>query len=131
LGPVQPRQLEALDRAATIQLSQPGPKPVAARLITPVGHYQQNPVLAQVADQKRKQITGGLIRPVDVLHHHGDRRLPAEADEQAEQQFEQPRLRSLASWSGLGLTQAGQQPGQLTPGRACQLAHRLPTELVR
>ena len=123
-GPVQVGQLDALDGPAAVQLGQIGPKPLGPRLVAAVACDQQDPLVAQVADQERQQVAGRAVRPVQVLQNQHQRALLAQAPEQAEQHLEQASLGSLA-WraGGLRLPQGGQQPGQLGPGGAGQLAH--------
>ena len=118
------------DPAAAVQLGQVGPQPLLARLVAAVGDHQQDPLAAEVADQEGQQVAGGLVGPVQVLDHQHQRGLLAEAPEQAEQQLEQPRLGGLAGRAAFRLAQAGQQPGQLAPGRTDQLTDRVNAELV-
>ena len=120
---VQPGQLQALDRAAAVQLGQVRPEPLLARLVVAVGDHQQHPLPPQVPDQKGQQVPGGAIGPVQILHHHQhQRRLLAQPPQQPEQQLEQPGLSGLARRTTLRLAKGGQQAGKLTPGGADKLA---------
>ena len=126
LGRAEPGQLQALDPAAAVQLGQERPQRVAAvQLVAAVGHHQQQPAAAQVADEEGEQVAGGAVGPVQVLHHQDGRALGAQALQQPQQQLEQPpllrpRARVAAEGGpvpGAGRRpQLGQQPGQLGPG---------------
>jgi hypothetical protein len=62
---------------------------------------------------------------VQILHHQQQRGLLPQAPQQPQQQLEQPSLGDLAVGIGaVGLTQGGQQAGELWPGGADQLADR-------
>jgi hypothetical protein len=118
----QPAQLQPLGPAAAVQLGQERPQRMAAvQLVGPVGEHQGDPA-AQVADQEAEQVAGGLVGPVQVLHHHQQRAGLGEAVQDPEQQLEQPRRgqrgrRRRAPGRGRG-AELGHQPGQLGPGAA-------------
>ena len=121
LSPVQAGKVQALNRATPVQLGKVGTELLLAWLIIAIGDHQQEPLAAEVADQEREQVAGGLIRPVNVLYrqHHG---FPfAKPPQKAEQQFEQAELGGRAGWAAGWLAQGGQQPGQLGPARTDQI----------
>ena len=128
-GPVQAGQLQALDPAATVQLGQVRTQPIRGWLVAAVGHHQQQPLEAQVADQEAEQLAGRLVGPVQVLHDQQQRRLLTEPPQQAQQQLKQPRLRGLAGRAARRLAEAGEQTGKLRPRRPDQFAHRAHPEL--
>jgi hypothetical protein len=131
LGLVEPRQLQALDRAAAVQLGQIRPQPLLAWLVVAVGHHQQHPLPAQVADQEGQQVAGGAVGPVQVLDHQHQRGLLAQAPQQPEQQLEQAGLSGLLGLAGaVRFTEGGQHAGQLGPGRADQLPHGAGAEVA-
>jgi hypothetical protein len=116
----QPVQLQPLGPAAAVQLGQERPQRVAAvQLVGPVGQDQGHPA-AQVADQEPEQVAGGLVGPVQVLHHQQQRAALGEAVQHPEQQLEQPRRgqRGLDRPAGGLRAQLGHQPGQLGAGPA-------------
>ncbi len=121
LGPAEAGQLEALDPAAAVQLGQERPQRVAAvQLVAAVGHHQQQPAPAQVADEEGEQVAGGAVGPVQVLHDQDGRALGAEALQQPQQQLEQPPL--LRPGAGVA-AEAGPVPGA-GPGRRSQLGQQ-------
>ena len=91
LGRAEPGQLQPLDPPAAVQLGQERPQGMApVQLVAAVGHHQQQPAVAQVADQEAEQVAGGAVGPVQALHHQHGRAVGAQAVQQAEQQLEQP-----------------------------------------
>jgi hypothetical protein len=64
----------------------------AVQLVGAVGPDQQQPAVAQVADQEGQQVTGGPVGPVQVLDNQQGPVLAAEALQQPQQQLEQPPL---------------------------------------
>ena len=122
---VQPGQLDALHRAAAVQLGQVGPEPLLAGLVVAVGDHQQDPLPAEVADQEGQQVAGGAVGPVQILDDQHQRGLLAQAPQQPEQQLEQSSLGGLIGRAAaFRRAQGGQQAGKLGPGRADQLSDR-------
>jgi hypothetical protein len=108
LVPVQTGQLQALDRAASVQLGQKGSQPLLARLVVAVGDHQHQALPAEVSDQERQQVTGRLVGPVQILHHQDQWGLLDQLPQQPEQQLKQAGLGRLVGWaSTTRLTQGG------------------------
>jgi hypothetical protein len=129
LGLVQPRELQALDRAETVQFGEIGSEPLLAGFVVAVGNYQQHPLTAQVTNQEGQQIVGGPVGPVQILHDQHKGSLHGQAPQQPQQQLEHSGSSRLLGRAGARLTQGGQQAGQLRPGRADQLTHRADADL--
>jgi hypothetical protein len=94
-----------------------------------VGDHQQDPLAAQVPDEEREQVAGGLVGPVQILDHQHQRGLLAQAPKEAEQQLEQPGLGRRAGRVFLWLAQPGGQAGELRPGEPDEPADGLRAQL--
>ncbi len=93
LGAAEARQLHPLDAAVACQLAeQPAQRVQAMQLVAAVGHHQQHPTRAQAGGEECDQVTGGAVRPVQVLHDQQQRRPRGQSLDHAEQQLKEAAL---------------------------------------
>jgi hypothetical protein len=96
-------QLEKLHRPKAPVLGEEGSKRMPpVQLIAAVGADEQEGFRVGVADQKREEVAGRSIGPVEILHGEHDGTFGAQISEQGEELLEQPGLSELAShgWRG-------------------------------
>jgi hypothetical protein len=87
-------------------------------LVAAVGQHQGH-AGAQVADQEAQQVTGGLVRPVQVLHDKQHWAALGQVVQHPEQQLEQPRRGQRGRLLPTGLwAELGDEPSQLRAGAA-------------
>jgi hypothetical protein len=123
--------LDALDDRAALLLGQERAQRVAAmQLVAAVGAHEQQALVAQPAQQRRKELERGAVRPVDVLDREDHGRPGRQPVQQRPQQSEEARLRQRLAGGRqvlkvrarrLARAQLGQQPGQIAVGRADEL----------
>jgi hypothetical protein len=110
----QPLELDPLEAAAARELGEQRPQRLGrGRLVDAQRHDEQQPLLAEVADQEAQQVLRRPVGPVDVLHHEHRRRRLGEAAERHQQQLEQPRGRPHGGGGVAALAQLREQRRQL------------------
>ena len=94
LGPVQRRELDALDRREAAELGHEREDGVATvDLVASICEDQQHPVVALVAGEVAHQVAGRSVGPVHVLDHQRGRSIGGQAADDAEDALEQASLR--------------------------------------
>jgi hypothetical protein len=117
---VESAELDPLDGRVAVQLGEQRPQPVAAtQLVAAIGAHQHHRRLGQVGHQKRQQVQGRPVGPVQVLHSQHQRPLGRQPLHHPQQARKQPTPGQPTHGQLDGVTQAevGDQPGQLpSPG---------------
>ena len=85
---------DAVDLGIALDLGQQRAQRMAAvELVDAVGQDDEHPLAAERAGEERDEGAGRGVGPVEVLEHEDDRRLAAEAVEEAEHGLEEAALR--------------------------------------
>ena len=90
---VKPPEIDAIDALATLELGEVCQHlVVGVELVGADGRDQQDPLVAQVADEEGEQVPGRGIGPVEVLDDDRHRCLPGETIDDPEHELEQADL---------------------------------------
>ena len=98
---IQPRELDPFDAGDAVDLGQPGQEGVAAvELVTTEGRNDEQPLIANVADEKGEEFPSRVVGPMDVLDDEHDHPLLAEPTQQVEQRLVQAAPRPFGPQLG-------------------------------
>ena len=128
LGIAETLQRDPVRQRQPADLPEPGEQRVAAmHLVLAVGEHEQDPAVADGAQQEAQQVAGGRVRPVQVLDDDDQRLGRGEALDQGRHGLEQPATPQRIS-GGRG-AKLGDQAGKVGPSGTRQLGELVGPEV--